>query len=91
MSKTVIKKIKVPQKLNNQDLLRLVNEQLSGINKECEIEACVAQLYNLSSNELEMILDKFVIEKGIKSKILKLMENKECEIIDIQPLCCKAE
>lgn len=55
----VMKKMKVPIDLYDFEIASLIQEQLSGVNKEAEIEMRVARLYGLSLVEFNEIINAF--------------------------------
>lgn len=72
----IIKQIRVPQPSVEMNIVDLVNRQLEGQNVEDEIELAVAQLYNLSSDEYEMIVDSFDLDNDKRLNIIQRYREK---------------
>ena len=65
-----MKQIRVPRPRVDINIIELVDKQLAGQDVEDDIELAVAQLYNLSADEYEIIVDSFKLDNERRTNIV---------------------
>ena len=72
----IIKQIRVPQPCADMHIIELVDRRLAGQDVEDAIELAVAQLYNLSADEYERIVDSFKLDNEKRANIVRQYREK---------------
>ena len=70
VSAGIVKQIRVPRPRVDINIIELVDKQLAGQDVEDDIELAVAQLYNLSADEYEIIVDSFKLDNERRTNIV---------------------
>ncbi len=76
VSAGIVKQIRVPRPSIDMNIIKLVDRQLEGQDVEDAIELAVAQLYNLSADEYEIIVDSFKLNQEKRANIVRQYREK---------------
>lgn len=76
VSAGIVKQIRVPRPSVDMDIIKLVDKQLAGEDVEDAIELAVANLYNISADEYEIILDSFKLDQEKRRDIVRQYREK---------------
>lgn len=76
VSAGIVKQIHVPRPSVDMNIIELVDKQLAGQDVEDAIELAVAHLYNLPTDEYEIIVDSFKLDQEKRAKIVRQYREK---------------
>lgn len=72
----IVKQIRVPKPCVDTNILELVDKQLAGQDVEDALELAVAQLYGLSADEYNIIVDSFELDNEKRTDIVQQYREK---------------